>query len=243
MTRKSLTFAILLVLLMFGFTKAQSSHKNPREFINRGNASYAKAEYIAAIEEYAKVPPQAGKVYSQALYNIGVCYYELWRTEDAIAMYRKAIAAQAGRYSMAFYALGVALEDQKRQDEAREAYRQAIVGTARREAAPAHFMLGLLLLRERDYETAANHFTEAITRETSPASHNNLGVALARMGRLHEAEREFELALSQADGAFADATTNLKLCRSLLRASPTGHLASLRVVTATKEFDKNSSFR
>ena len=231
------------MLMAFSVATGQSNPKNPSELIKRGNASYSKAEYNAALDHYTKVPRQAGKVYSQALYNIGVCYYELWRTAEAIVMYRKAIAARAGRYPIAFYALGVALEDLKREDEAREAYLRAVAGTARLEAAPAHFRLGLLLFSEEDYETAASHFTEAITSETSPASRNNLGVALARMGRLREAEREFELALSQSDGTFADATHNLKLCRSLLGPSPMGHLASLKVVRTVRGSEESLSIK
>lgn len=238
MRPKSLPFAILLVTLVVSFAAGQSSPTDPGESIKRGNARYSKAEYLAAIQEYLQVPPQAGESYSQALYNIGVCYYELWRTEDAIAMYRKAAAARAGRYPIALYALGVALEDLKRQDEAKEAYRQAVAASAGREAGAAHFRLGVLLIRERDYEKAATHFTEVIARETSPASHNNLGVVLALKGRLHEAEREFEVALRQAGGAFNDAAYNLKLCRSLLKASAKDSLASLKVEATTKASGK-----
>ncbi len=180
------------------------------------------------------MPAHAGEIYSQALYNIGVCYYELWRTQDAILMYRKADAARAGRYPTALYAAGVALEDLKRHGEAKEAYRQALTASTGRETAAPHFRLGLLLAGERDYESAATHFSKAITRETSPGSHNNLGVMLAIKGRLLEAEREFEVALRQAGGAFADATHNLNLCRSLLRASAKDSLSSLKVVATTK---------
>jgi tetratricopeptide (TPR) repeat protein len=235
---KRIPFAILLVTLAVSVAAGQSSSIDPGESIKRGNARYSKAEYIAAIEEYERVPPQAGKVYSQALYNIGVCYYELWRTEDAIVMYKKAVAARAGRYPKAFYALGVALEDLKRRDEAKEAYLQAVAVSVDGEAGAGHFRLGLLLASERDYERAATHFRDAITSETSQASHNNLGVVLALKGHLHEAETEFELALKQAGGAFADVNNNLKLCRSLLKAPTKDPLAALKVLATTKTSDK-----
>ncbi|MCM3901777.1 MAG: tetratricopeptide repeat protein [Pyrinomonadaceae bacterium] len=233
MRPRSIPFAILLVTLVVSFAAGQSSSIGPAQAIKRGNEKYSKAEYFVAIKEYEQVKPQAGEIYSQALYNIGVSYYELWRTEDAIAMYRKAVAARAGRYSVALYALGVALEDLKRPDDAKEAYRQAVAVSQGREAGAAHFRLGLLLAGDSDYEKAATHFTEAIIWEASPASHNNLGVVLALKGRLHEAEREFELALREAGGAFPDATNNLKLCQSLLKASAKDPLASLRLVATT----------
>jgi Tfp pilus assembly protein PilF len=61
-----------------------------------------------------------------------------------------------------------------------------------------------------------------------PASHNNLGVMLARLGRLSEAQREFETALRETGGDFEDAIRNLKLCRSLL-AEPSTRVAAFRV--------------
>lgn len=240
MRLKFIPLAILLVTLLVGLAVGQRSPTDPNESIKRGNARYSKAEYLAAIEEYRRVAPQAGKIYSQALYNIGVSYYELWRTEDAIVMYRKAAAARAGRYSTALYALGVALEDLKRQEEAKEAYRQALATSTGRESGAAHFRLGLLLANENDYERAASHFTEAITEETTPASHNNLGVMLALRGRLQEAEREFEIALRQAGGAFADADHNLHLCRSRLKESAKKPLASLILVATTEVSGQNS---
>ena len=80
--------------------------------IERGNRSFAKEDYQAALREYASVPASAGETYSQALYNMGVSYYELWRTREAIDSYRHAIRARHGHYPRALYALGVALENQ-----------------------------------------------------------------------------------------------------------------------------------
>jgi tetratricopeptide (TPR) repeat protein len=236
--RTTIPFAILLVLLIVSFATGQSRTTNQAESIKRGNAKYSKAEYLDAMREYRRVTPEAGEIYSQALFNIGVCYYELWRTEDAVAMYQKALAARAGRYPKAFYALGVALEELERQDEAKEAYRQAVTASPGRETGAAHFRLGLLLASEGDYEKAVTHFREAIASETSPAARNNLGVVLALNGRLHEAEREFEAALKQAGGVFADANNNLKLCRSLLKTSAKDQLTSLRLVAATRALSK-----
>ena len=101
-------------------------------------------------------------------------------------------------------------------------------------------MLGLLVMGEADHEAAAASFRSAIanSKDRFPASHNNLGVALARMGRLPEARREFETALRQADGDFNEATYNLKLCRSLLALNAKAQLASLKIVEATDRLNK-----
>jgi hypothetical protein len=47
------------------------------------------------------------------------------------------------------------------------------------------------------------------------ASRNNLGVMLARLGLLKEAEKEFVSALRESNGRSEDAAHNLTLCRSL----------------------------
>ncbi|CAN5568863.1 hypothetical protein BH20ACI3_BH20ACI3_03840 [soil metagenome] len=188
MGQKRLLLATLLVTLLGSITLAQTGQKVALDAIRRGNQKYAKAQYELAIEEYRRVPPSAGDTYAQSLYNIGVCYYELWSTEEATAYYRRAVLARKGRYPMALYALGVALIDSKRPLEAKEAFRQSITAADGKHAT-AHFMLGLLLIGEGGDEAAAASFKEtiALSKDRFPGSHNNLGVA--------EAKREFEIAL------------------------------------------------
>ncbi|HEY6187289.1 MAG TPA: tetratricopeptide repeat protein [Pyrinomonadaceae bacterium] len=229
--------AVLLVMFACGVVvNAQTSREDAEQLIRRGNERYTRAEYTAAIEEYGRVPKGAGEIYAQSLYNIGVCYYELWRTEDAIRMYRLAIDARQGRYPKALYALGVALKDAGRASEAKEAFGQALL-TSGGKHAMAHYMLGLLAMSEGDYKAAAALFKDAIDRfkDRFPASHNNLGVTLAHLGRLSEAEREFEIALRQADGEFDEAAHNLKLCRSLATKA---QAASLKVVETSAGLNK-----
>ena len=235
MFAKRLLSAVLLLSLAGGYAAGQGGRADARELVRRGNERYARAEYEAAIREYGRVPAESGEAYAQSLYNLGVCYYELWRTEEAIVMYRRAVAAAAGgRYPKASYALGVALEDLNRLPEAKEAYRQAI-SASRGRHAPALFRTGLIAAREHDYETAATLFRRANARSENhfPNSHNNLGVMLALEGRLAEAVMEFELALRQAGGDFDEAAHNLSLCRTMLAGGAKTRLASLRIVEAT----------
>src|SRR3989442_7498324 len=84
---------------------------------------------------------------------------------------------------------------------------------------------------KKNGKAAAALFSEAIARSPHPfpAGHNNLGVMLARSGRLREAEREFEIALSQATAALPEARHNLALCRSLLAARAGTQVASYRL--------------
>ena len=238
MRRKRLPLAILLatflLTLLGSVALAQTGRALALDAILRGNERYAKAEYERAIEEYRRVPLSAGETYAKSLYNIGVCYYELWSTGEAMVYYKKAVEARKGRYPMALHALGVALMDLKRLSEAKEAFRQSIA-TSGGKYAPSHYMLGLLVMAEGDDEAAATSFKEAIARarDRFPAGHNDLGVALARIGRLPEAKQAFETALRQADGEFEEATYNLKLCRSLLALPAKAQLESLKIVEAT----------
>ena len=230
MSQKKFLLALLLMISSVGVTAAQTRKADPQAALERGNRSFARADYEAALREYGSVPSSAGETYAQALYNIGVSYYELWRTAEAIDYYKRAIELRHGRYPRASYALGVAFEDQGQLAEAKAAYQQSIV-ESRGEYAAAHYRLGLLMAGHGDYEAAAESFRKALSHPGLhvPASHNNLGVMFARLGRLADAQREFEIALRQTDGAFADAAHNLKLCRSLLNAPATTPVAAFRV--------------
>jgi len=238
MRNRRLLLAALAVTFLPSITVAQTLQERSLDAIRRGNDKYAKAEYQLAIEEYRRVQPSSDETYAKALYNIGVCHYELWNTDEAIVYYRKAIAARP-RYPMALHALGVALKDLKRLSEARGAFTESIVASSG-DYTPAHYMLGMLAMGEGDHKAAAAFFKEAITRSRDrfPASHNNLGVALARMGRLPEAQQEFETALRQTNGVFIEATHNLKLCRSLLASGAQAPLASLKTVETTESVSK-----
>lgn len=143
MSQKKFLSAILFLALLGGVATAQTKQAagpfEAQAAIERGNRSFAKADYESALSEYRSVPRSARDIYAQALYNIGVCYYELWRTDEAIDYYRQALGEQHGRYPRASYALGVALENQARLAAAKEAYRQSIVTSSGEYAPPLPF--------------------------------------------------------------------------------------------------------
>jgi superkiller protein 3 len=199
-----------LILLLTGLVNAQSNS------IKRGTELFKQQNYQLAIKEYERVSERNADEYAQAQYNIGVCYYELWRTDDAIAFYHRAIELKHGEYPLALYALGVAYEDQNKLTQAKDAYRNAIESSRGRHPA-AMFRLGILFARQGDIKSAAECFKAANKQRGphSPASHNNLGVMLAQMGKLDEATTEFAEALRLADGKFEDAAYNLKLSQKL----------------------------
>ena len=194
-------------LVLAGLMQAQG--QSP---IKRGTELFKQENYQLAIKEYERVSEHNREEYAQAQYNIGVCYYELWRTDDAIRFYKRAIELKGGEYPAASYALGVAYEDQNKLREAKTAYRSAL-----KFSALAMFRLGVVFAKEGDISSATKCFIVASKKPgpQAPASHNNLGVMLARMGKLNEADVEFTEALRLAEGKFEDAAYNLELSQRL----------------------------
>ena len=211
---KNICFATIFLLAIAVLTNAQPA--DSKSILRHGNALVAQEKYKLAIDEYSKVSTRDRDTYARAIYNIGVCYFELWQTDDAIAFFKRAVELKQGNYPKASYALGVALEDQGKITEARMSYEQA-ASASRGELARATFRIGVLEAKAGEFEKAAILFREAAARagEHVPASHNNLGVMLANLGFMKEAEQEFIFALKASDGRFDEATHNLNLCRSL----------------------------
>jgi tetratricopeptide (TPR) repeat protein len=200
---------------------------NAQSALKRGNALVAQQNYKAAIEEYNKVSTRDADSYARAIYNIGVCHYELWQADEALKFYKHAIELKHGNYPRASYALGVVLEEKGQLAEAKQAYEQA--GT---NFAPAIFRLGVFEARSGEFRKAADLFRDATSRkgEHVPASHNNLGVMLARLGLLKEAEKSFIVALKESDNRLDEAAHNLKLCRSLMLSTRLGDSENFRLM-------------
>ena len=223
MSFKSLLFATVILVSASGLINAQTNEA----LLKSGDALVAQAKYKDAIDEYSRVSNRAGESYVRATYNIGVCHYELWQTDEAISFYKRAIELRQGNNPRASYALGVALEDQGKLVEAKQAYEQAI-RASRNQFAPAIHKLGVLEAKAGEFTKAAKLFRDATSRDGQhrPASHNNLGVMLAQLGFLKEAEAEFVMALKHSDGTLDDAAHNLTLCRSMMSTAQ----ASVRFV-------------
>jgi tetratricopeptide (TPR) repeat protein len=217
---KNVLFATIILAATAVTLNAQSALK-------RGDVFVAQENYKAAIEEYSKVSINDANSYARAIYNIGVCHYELWQTEEAIIFYKRAIELKHGNYPRASYALGISLEDQGLLAEAKQAYEQA-----RNNFAPAIYKLGVLEARSGEFTKAADLFRDAAARKGDhvPASHNNLGVMLARLGLLKEAEKSFIVALKESDNRLNDAAHNLKLCRSLMLSTRVGDSLDFRLL-------------
>ena len=107
--RTVLPALLLLLTLSVISASAQSSRSAAQSAIDKGNALVSQGNYEQALKYYRTITPES-REYAIALYNIGVCHYELWHTEHAIDFYKRAINERQGKYPRASYALGVALE-------------------------------------------------------------------------------------------------------------------------------------
>src|SRR5262245_31257601 len=138
--------------------------------------------------------------------NLGSALHTEHRLDDAIAHYRRALAAQPD-YAPAYSNLAVALREQNRIDEAVASYEQAL--KIQPEFATAHYNFANLLLERGDPAAAIDHFERAIRKEPASAdAHGNLGIAFVLTGRIDEALREFRAAIN-LDPASAKAYRNL----------------------------------
>ncbi|HLL75103.1 MAG TPA: hypothetical protein VK421_07530, partial [Pyrinomonadaceae bacterium] len=67
MRARLLLLSALLLVSLPGGAAAQNVRDDARSAIRRGNELYARAEYEAAIGEYAGVPREAGELYARSL--------------------------------------------------------------------------------------------------------------------------------------------------------------------------------
>ena len=106
-------FATIILASTACVLNAQST-RTQDQLLNAATRLWPRKTTNRLSKSTARFPLRDGESYARAIYNIGVCHYELWQTEEAIVFYKRAIELKHGNYPRASYALGVALEDQGR---------------------------------------------------------------------------------------------------------------------------------
>ncbi len=141
----------------------------------------------------------------QTLVQVGKCYSDLGRLDEAESSLRKALAL--GDDAVGFYNLGVLLEQRDRIDEADASYRRAIaLGPG---LASARNNLGALLAARGRLDEATDLLLESIRLDpTVPDGYTNLSAVLLQRSRAAEAARYARLAL-EVEPRHADAHVNL----------------------------------
>ncbi len=129
--------------------------------------------------------------------NLGLALDADHRVDEAITHFRRAIAIDPD-YAATYDNLATALREERRIDEAIAACEVALTRQPRMVAA--RYTLANLYLDKGQAALAIDQFRRGITDDPTSADadvHNNLGIALASMGRVDEASNEFQQALKQ----------------------------------------------
>ena len=141
----------------------------------------------------------------QTLVQIGKCYADLGRFEDAEAVLRRAVSGADD--AVGFYNLGYVLEQRGGAAEAERLYERAL--ELNPGLAGAHTNLGAALARQGRFAKALTHLTEAVRLEPgSAAAYNNLGGVFLQQRQFAIASHHFRSAL-ELNPEHADAHANL----------------------------------
>ena len=115
----------------------------------RASESHRPLVAVAKLEEAIRIFPD----YSEARCNLGVQYIRLSRFAEAVEQFDKAIAIDAT--ALSYSNLSYALLELGRIAEAEQAGRLAIAKDS--SSGPAHYLLGIILARQRKTEEALYH--------------------------------------------------------------------------------------
>jgi len=155
-----------------------------------------------------------------ALNTMGAALLSMGRTDDATEAFERALRSNP-RYTNARYNLANALAENRQWERAAAQFRQILDETPDDAGARQH--LGEVLRLWGDDLAAAGRMEEAVScyreslrfRADDETLHNDLGAALAKLGRFREAVQEFEAAL-RLDPLLDAARRNLQSARDVL---------------------------
>ena len=206
---------ILFLIFVFTFSAFAQTPFIKQTFEAATDAA-RKQQYESAIEKYratilyAETERLDDAFLAKIHFNIGVCFYHLKRTSEAVAEFTQAIKSSKREHQRAFYALGMAQKDLKNWRKAKNAFRDAL--RIKKDDGEAWFDLGLIYLEEKDFTSAATAFEKSIKHQSvnSADAHNNLGVIAALGNDWSLAEKEFETALLNKS---VEASGNLQFCK------------------------------
>jgi len=229
----AMAFQLMLAGSLAVVALAASGGDEVSEALDRGTEAFHRGSYERAMFEYRFALTWPGQHQARAHFNIGVCQHRLGRLREAATEYRAAVKGSGGKYPAASYALGIALQELREFHDARAAFTQAVEASGGKHAE-ALFELGLHAHAEHDTRAAVDFYNRAIkqSKDSIPASHNNLGVILASYGQMDDAQREFERALELSRGKFEEARDNLARCRQLLSSKSQTLIADLKTSVA-----------
>ena len=190
----------LQIALQLAPAYADAHDTMARALTRKGRTADALAEYNEAI----RLRPDSAEFRN----NFGTLLEQVGRPADAVEQYREALKINPDAV-LVHDNLGYVLVKTGRTEEAVQHFQRALALDPK--YAPAHYNLGNVWLdanRPRDAIVEYRLALQYEGSETSAECHNNLGVALAEIGRIDEARAEFREAL-RIRPDFPDAKRNL----------------------------------
>ena len=214
-------FIILLFVFLSAFNAAaqtklvQTAFENGVTKARAGEFETALKDFQNALDEQQNSKGASDEFLAKINYNIGICFYRLGNSQNAVNFLNEAVRLSKSKYRNAFYALAMAQVELENWRAAKDDFCTAIRLQNGRDGE-SWFDLAFVYLRERDYKNAADAFQNAIRYKSvdRATAHNNLGVLLAFDGDWGVAEKEFKTALVVSGGTLREATRNLEICRS-----------------------------
>jgi tetratricopeptide (TPR) repeat protein len=179
---------------------------------NLGVALQEAGRSSEAMEHYRRAIALKPR-YAPALTNLGTALRAVGRVDEAVAIYGQ-VLEQDGARATTHLNLGNALMTQGRTTDAIAAFREAVrlepTTHARESLANALYDDAATAIERGDHERAITQLREAIVLKPGYAeAHNNLGIALASLGKLEQAVTHWQEAL-RLKPDFADAQANLR---------------------------------
>ncbi|MCS6884120.1 MAG: tetratricopeptide repeat protein [Acidobacteriota bacterium] len=182
-------------------------------YFNLGMAYAHLGDFEKALTNY-QVAVRKRKLYAEAYNNMGIIYEAMGQLEVARKHFEQAIA-QRQNYALAWYNLARLYFDEGKYQEAEAQFQQAV--KLRPVFAEAYLELGnLYLIRATTMNTPEmNRAVEAYRRAIElrkgeyPLAHENLAIALTKLGHREQAFAEYRQAFEQNEGRSADTLRNL----------------------------------
>jgi tetratricopeptide (TPR) repeat protein len=176
-------------------------------FVREGNKAYDKKRFDEAIVAYQKAYDKVAK--PSLLVKVAECYMSKGEEEKGISILEKAARDnkdQASSFHEGIYAF---FYKKGEIGKAEEGFNKLI--SEKPDSFYSYYMLGLISMKKKDYETSVTNLDKSILLNGSYAPANVAkGLAFYKTGKPDQAKKEFERARSK-DGEFSLSSYNLAI--------------------------------
>ncbi len=136
--------------------------------------------------------------------NLGSALFEQRRVDEAIPHFQEAIRLSPG-YTTAMTNLGMAYVHKQDLAQARRVLEE--VARLQPQASKPHLLMGMVAMESGEADSALSHYQQALKYPMPPtdaaATHNDIGMILAKRGRIGEALAQFRAAVQFNQGLAA----------------------------------------